>query len=347
MTTPIRVAQWATGNIGTRALREVVRDPRLTLVGVLVYDPAKAGTDAGPLCGETPTGVVATTDREVIHALDVDCVLYMPRLVDVDDLVRLLERGVDVVTTCVELFDGGRALPEVDRDRIADACTRGGTSIFATGSSPGFITHVLPQALLMLQRRVDLVEIFEYANMSRRDSPHMLFEQIGFGTPMPDAPAAPRPVRTPPSVAAVADAAGKPAESWTFVNETAAAVHDTEVLAGRIAAGTVGGRRMVYAGQHAGIDIVRITYCWYLTPDLDPAWEVGATGWHVRVHGDAPMDVAMPFPVPVDDLAAFTPGYTANPPVNAIPYVVAARPGILDAADLPLVTPAGPTPDGG
>lgn len=344
MAAPIRVAQWATGNIGTRALREVIRDPRLVLVGVLVYDPAKAGVDAGTLCGEPVAGVTTTVDREVIHGLAVDCVLYMPRTVDVDDLVRLLERGVDVVTTCVELFDGGRALPEADRDRIAEACVRGDASIFATGSSPGFITHVLPQALLMLQRRVDLVEIFEYANMSRRDSPHMLFEQIGFGTPMPAAPSAPRAVRTPPSVAAVADAAGTPAETWTFVNETAAARHDTEVLAGRIGAGTVGGRRMVYAGQHAGVDVVRITYCWYLTPDLDPAWPVGETGWRVRVHGDAPLEVAMPFPIPVDDLADFTPGYTANPPVNAIPYVVAARPGILDAVDLPPVTPAGPSP---
>ena len=215
--------------------------------------------------------------------------------------------------------------------------------MFATGSSPGFITHMLPLTLLSLQRRVDLVEIFEYANMSRRDSPHMLFEQIGFGTPMPDAP--PRsPARCAPRrrSRSVADAAGKPADSWTFVDETAAATHDTEVLAGRIAAGTVGARRMVYTGQHDGVDIVRITYCWYLTPDLDPAWEVGETGWRVRVHGDAPLDVAMPFPIPVDDLADFTPGYTANLPVNAIPYVRAARPGILDVADLPPITPAGP-----
>ena len=32
-----------------------------------------------------------------------------------------------------------------------------------------------------MQRRVDLIEINEYANLSQRDSPHMLFEQMGFG----------------------------------------------------------------------------------------------------------------------------------------------------------------------
>ena len=36
------------------------------------------------------------------------------------------------------------------------------------------------------------------------------------------------------------------------------------------------------------------------------------------------------------------PAYTANRPVNAIPYVCAAAPGILATADLPPITPAGP-----
>jgi 4-hydroxy-tetrahydrodipicolinate reductase len=85
-----------------------------------------------------------------------------------------------------------------------------------------------------------------------------------------------------------------------------------------------------------------MTYCWYLTPDLDPAWDVGPTGWRVRVRGDAPLDLDLPFPIPLDDLADFTPAYTANPAVNAVPFVCAARPGILSTHDLPPITPAGP-----
>jgi hypothetical protein len=30
-----------------------------------------------------------------------------------------------------------------------------------------------------------------------------------------------------------------------------------------------------------------------------------ATGWRIRIHGDAPFDVRMPFPVPLDGLASF------------------------------------------
>ena len=340
----LRVVQWATGNIGTRSLREVIRDPELELVGLVTYDPAKEGVDAGALCGEGTTGLLASTDRVAARAIPADCVIYMPRIVDVEDVLAMVEAGTNVVSTCVEFFDDGRMLPPDDRDRIAAACARSGATIFATGSSPGFISETLPYALLLLQRRVDSFHIEEYANMSRRDSPHMIFEQIGFGKPMPDAADAPKPrrIESVPHLAAIADAAGITIDEWISTSEVAAASAHTKVLAGELDAGTVGGVRRVIAGRRNGEDAVRITYCWYLTPDLDPAWDVGPTGWRVRVRGDAPLDVDLPFPIPLDDLADFTPAYTANPAVNAVPYVCAARPGFVTALDLPPMTLAGP-----
>ena len=144
-----RVVQWATGNIGLRALREVIRHPALDLAGVLVYDPAKNGVDAGVLCGEEPVGVAATTDPAAIHGLDADCALYMPRALDVDDVVTLLAAGTNVVTTRGEFFANGHALGDERRARVVVACARGGSSIYSTGSSPGFITDALPFALLV------------------------------------------------------------------------------------------------------------------------------------------------------------------------------------------------------
>jgi hypothetical protein len=75
---------------------------------------------------------------------------------------------------------------------------------------------------------------------------------------------------------------------------------------------------------------------------VEPAWDLRPTGWRVQVQGDAPFDVALPFPIPVEELGSHTPAYTANRPVNAVPYVCAARPGLLATADLPPITPAGP-----
>jgi 4-hydroxy-tetrahydrodipicolinate reductase len=76
----------------------------------------------------------------------------MPQTADVDDLVALLEAGTNIVTTCGLLSNGGSRLSDDDRERVLAACERGGSSVYATGSSPGFITDVLPFALLSLQR---------------------------------------------------------------------------------------------------------------------------------------------------------------------------------------------------
>jgi hypothetical protein len=340
-----RVVQWATGNIGGRALREVIRHPDLDLVGVLVYDPAKEGVDAGLLCDEDPVGVQATNDRNAIPALGADCVLYMPRVFDVDDVTALLEAGTNVVTTRGEMFAGGERLRVEDRIRVIDACARGGTSIYATGSSPGFITDALPFALLSLQRNVESIEIDEFANLSRRNSPHMLFQQMGFGQPVASFDSSRAGYllgEFSPALGMLADAADRPVDEWTCNGEVAAAQHDTTLLAGDINAGSVGAQRTIIVGRHAGADVVRFTANWYCTADVDPSWDLRPTGWRVRVRGEAPFDVDLTFPVPLEDLAAFTPAYTANRPVNAVPYVCAARPGILSTLDLPPITPAGP-----
>jgi 2,4-diaminopentanoate dehydrogenase len=341
----LRVVQWATGNIGTRALREVIRHPDLDLAGVLVYDPDKIGTDAGDLCGEPATGVLATDDRAAVIGLGADCVLYMPRVLDLDDVLALLASGTNVVTTRGELFGADERLGPDGRDRVLDACARGGASIYATGSSPGFVTDALPLALLSLQRRVDGIVIDEFANMSRRDSPHLLFELMGFGRPLDSfnpARASYLLAEFQPPLARLAVAAGLVIDAWNANGEVAAARTDATLAAGELRAGTVGAQRTTIVGTQGGNDAVRFTASWYCTTDTEPEWDLRPTGWRVRVDGDAPMDVALPFPIPVEDLGAHTPGYTAHRPVNAIPYVCAAAPGIVETTDLPPITPAGP-----
>ena len=70
---PYRVVQWATGNIGKRSLRAVIEHPNLSLVGLYVHSEAKAGRDAGELCGIGPVGVKATRNIDEIIALEADC----------------------------------------------------------------------------------------------------------------------------------------------------------------------------------------------------------------------------------------------------------------------------------
>lgn len=344
-TTPprLRVVQWGTGNVGRRSLREVVRHPHLELVGLRVHDAAKVGVDAGALCGEPPTGVLATDVDAEILALRPDCVLYMPGVLDLDAVCTLLAAGVDVVTTRGELAVDGSRLGPADRQRVLDACAAGRSSVHATGSSPGFITETFPLALLSLQRNPTALAVWEFADMSRRDSPQMVFDLMGFGRP-------PRPVPEGRvrhlladfgvSLALLAQAAGWDVDTWRGTGDVAVARTDVTTAAGPLAAGTVGAQRTTIVGLEGGVERISFTACWYLTPDLDPAWDLGATGWRVHLDGEAPFALDLAFPIPLEDLNAWTPAYTANRPVNAVHAVHAARPGILSVLDLPSLAPA-------
>jgi 4-hydroxy-tetrahydrodipicolinate reductase len=332
-----RVVQWASGNIGSRALRAVLEHPDLTLAGLYAHTPDKAGRDAGELCGLGPTGVVATHDIDEIVALGADCVLYMPRACDMDDVCRLLASGANVVTTRGE-FHRAASLDPAVRERVEAACESGKSSIHSTGSSPGFITEALPLALSSIQRRLDGLIIEEFADLSQRDSPGLLFDVMGFGRP----PAEYDERRLSavrdsfgPSLHMVADTLSIPLDSVEAEGEVATAPRPIHIAAGTLRPGTVAAQRITVSGLRDGRPLLRFRATWYCATDLDRAWDLRATGWHVTIDGDAPLDIDLRFPVPLDRMAAMSPSYTANRAVNAVPVLCEASPGIRSTADLP------------
>jgi 2,4-diaminopentanoate dehydrogenase len=334
-----RVVQWATGNIGTRSLRHVIEHPGLTLAGVYVTSPAKAGKDAGDLCGLPATEVIATNDIDEILALRADCVLYMPAACDMDEVCRLLASGANIVTTRGE-FHHPESMDPAARGRVAEACAVGGTSIHSTGSSPGFISEALPLVLTSIQRRLDGLTISEFADLSQRDSPDLLFNIMGFGKPAAEFDTRRfgyGAISFGPSLRLTAEALGMPLDSVESTGEVAVARETTRIAAGPLEAGTVAAQRMIVSGIRAGRPVLRFQAMWYCTTELDPAWDVRATGWHVFVDGDAPLDIDLRFPVPIERMGEVSPGYTANRAVNAVPFVCAAPPGICTTVDLPQI----------
>jgi 4-hydroxy-tetrahydrodipicolinate reductase len=336
---PLRVVQWATGNIGSRSLRHVIEHPALDLAGVYVTSPAKAGQDAGDLAGVAATGILATCSADEILALDADCVLYMPAACDFDEVSRLLASGANVVTTRGE-FHHPASMDPTARLAVEAACAAGGTSIHGTGSSPGFITEALPIALTSIQRHLTSLTISEYADLSRRDSPDLLFNLMGFGKPPEDVD--PRrfgygAISFGPSLRLTAEALGLPLDDVSSAGEVAVARETFTIAAGVIEKGTVAAQRMIVTGFRDGRPLLRFAANWYCGSDLDPAWTLRETGWNVLVDGDAPLDVDIRFAFPLERMGEMSPGYTANRAVNAIPYVCAAPPGIRTSVDLPQV----------
>ncbi len=68
---------------------------------------------------------------------------------DWDLVCRLLASGKNVVTTRGE-FHNPAMMAADKRAMVEAACAAGSTSIYSTGSSPGFSTEVLPLALLSI-----------------------------------------------------------------------------------------------------------------------------------------------------------------------------------------------------
>lgn len=100
---PIRVVIWGPGDMGGRALRATLASPDYDVVGVKVFSPHKNGVDIGVLAGGDAVGVLATTSKEAILALDADLVIHTPTTPALlqgadEDVVELLASGKNVVS---------------------------------------------------------------------------------------------------------------------------------------------------------------------------------------------------------------------------------------------------------
>ena len=118
----LRVVQWCTGIVGTSAVRAMLRHPGLEVVGCFAYSEEKRGVDVGTLCGLDPIGVEATDDVEALLALGPDCVLYNPLFPDVEEMVRILEAGINLVST--SYFITGRSRYFGSGSRSQTHCAR-------------------------------------------------------------------------------------------------------------------------------------------------------------------------------------------------------------------------------
>ena len=77
-TSPYRVVQWTTGNVGKSSVQAITANPTFELVGCYAWSDSKSGRDVGELVGIEPLGVTATNDIDALLALKPNCVVYNP-----------------------------------------------------------------------------------------------------------------------------------------------------------------------------------------------------------------------------------------------------------------------------
>jgi len=341
-----RVVQWATGRIGVSALRELIRSPQFELVGVYVHSESKVGKDAGELCGLPPVGVKATRDIDQIIAQKPDCVVAVQDGCNLDDVCRFLEAGINIATSRVDFLEPERMNPEVRR-RTEEACRKGGASIHATGSSPGFSSEALPMVAVSMSRRMECMTIDEFADIPLSCPDVQVVEGMGFGRPVtgefdPDL-LHHHAHGFEQSVNVVAKALGIKLDSIEVFGEMAGAKQRFLLPGGTpIEQGALAAQRITIAGMRGGKPIVRFRVNWYTTTEIDQAdWNLRENGWRLVVEGDTPVEINVTFPMAVSD-PQFSPamaGITAYSVVNTVPFIVEAEPGIRTTAELPAIVP--------
>jgi hypothetical protein len=342
----LRIVQWTTGNVGKQSVIAIARNPDLELVGCYAWSPDKVGRDVGELCGLDRLGVTATNDVDALLALRPDCVVYNPMWPSTDELVRILAAGVDVVTTAA--FINGRQLGP-DRARLVDACARGGSSLFGTGISPGFV-ELLAIVVAGLSDRIDKVTVNEAAHTMGYDSPETE-KRAGFGRPIDDPGlqqmTAEGTAVFAEAVAMVADALGIELDDIVCEAEYAKTTEDLDLGSWQIAAGCVAGLAASWQGRIGKRTVVELNVRWKKAFTLEPDWQI-EDGWVIEVQGRPTVNTKVQFLPPPDfeaqslaDFMVLGHIMTAMPAINAIPAVVAAPPGIVTYADLRLPLPRG------
>ncbi len=356
-TTQLRVAQVATGNVGSEMIGRIVDHPDLELVALYCYSPEKLGRDAGELAGGAPLGVVATGDLDEVIATRPDVVNFNGVWPDVDMFCTLLERGINVVTTSDWItghhrdrnhpHPSGRKPTEL----VEAACRRGGATFYGTGMNPG-LAQILSVVATAGMGRVDHVTVLETVDVSCHHSVDT-WRNVGYGRPVDD-PEVPGLLETGCTVFAdsiylMADCLDLVIDEVTFECELGACTEDVDLGWWTLPAGSVGGSLAKFIGRTDGVPRIEVHLEWQMTPNTEPSWDI--QGCYVTtVQGDPTIvNRHMIFPASGRPHGSWTPEYFASlgmtitgmPALNAMRAVVDAAPGLLTSADLPLRAFAG------
>jgi len=329
MSDEIRIIQYGLGPIGSAVARHVVERAGLELVGAVDIDPAKIGHDAGQVIGlDRPLGFgVAQNLRGVLARTDADVAIHTTSsYFDLfrDQIVEILEAGLDIVSTAEELSFPWLAHPG-EAAEIDALARRAGKTVLGTGVNPGFIMDALPLFLTAICQRVDHVEVTRVINASTRRGPFQA--KIGSGLTVEEFKARMDAGRMghvglPESVGMVFHTLGKELARYESGVEPVVADQPVKTDHFEVQPGQVKGLKQVARGHTPEGEFMTLTFV--------AALDAGEDGDTVKITGKPDLEVKLKGTN--GDIA------TVAIAVNAVRRVKEAAPGLVTMRDLAIVT---------
>ena len=329
MSEATRIVHVGLGPIGAALARVASERPGLKIVGAVDVDAEKIGHDAGEVAGLLrPIGVTVASDLSAVLAETRPGVVVHATSSSLARVASQLETairaGAGVVSTCEELAFPFRGHAEL-AEHLDGLAKEYGVAILGTGVNPGFAMDTLPLALTAVCQAVEHVTVRRVQEAGNRRLPLQL--KIGAGMTVDEfrqqaEAGTVRHVGLTESALMIADTLG-----WTLerTDETIEPVVATQTVRSQhleVPAGRVTGVHQVLTAHSGGREVIRLDLRMHLGTD-NPRDEVeirGAPPLHVVAQGGLPGDPA-----------------TAAIVINAIPRVLAARPGLLTMRDVPIV----------
>jgi hypothetical protein len=352
-----KVIVWGTGRVGKSSLIKVINHPDFELVGTYVYSEKKVGKDAGEICGLPETGIKATNSLDEILALEADVVIHVSLPSGTDDTFQmdsevraLLESGKNVISTC-----GFRFLPYGPPKRVNDfvaACEKGRATLYGTGENPGFFFERFATSATSLCQDIEHITLEESSDCSHWvivNNPAANMMQ--FGIPPEDYDLN-SPLRSwydrefGETLAAAAEVLNLDVEGYDSKLEIAAAHEDIKIPGGTVKKGTVSAQRYSQFAYVAGKPFLTFRSHWVLTKNVPEFgcdkmdfWK-NDDAWRILIEGKPSFEVTLNLTLSLDPVKyegeEFYPDgqhpmflITSSTAVNAIPYVCAAKPGLM------------------
>ncbi|MBE9574439.1 MAG: dihydrodipicolinate reductase [Proteobacteria bacterium] len=329
MSDRIRVIQYGLGPIGRAVARHVVERTGLKLVGGIDIDPLKVGKDLGEVIGlgRALGLVVAESLAQVLAQTEADLVLHTTSSyfqMFNDQIVEILEAGLDVVSTAEELTFPWLAHTE-EAIEINDVAKRIGKTVLATGVNPGFLMDSLPLTLTAICQRVDRIDVTRVINATKRRRPFQA--KIGSGMTVESFRAKMQASRIghvglPESVGMVFDTLGKKLTRYESNIEPMVADRPIRTEHFEVQTGQVRGLKQAARAYTDESMFMSLTFI--------AALGEGDDGDTIKITGEPDLEIKLKGTN--GDIA------TVAIAVNAIRRVREAAPGLVTMRDLPIVT---------
>jgi 4-hydroxy-tetrahydrodipicolinate reductase len=322
----IKVAQFGLGPIGIEALKLAASKPWVEIVGGVDIAPDKIGRDLADL-----TGLPALAGRQVYPHLDALLTVARPDVVlhtsvskfaaaaaQIEPIVR---HGISVVSSSEELLCPSFRDPQLAA-RLDSLCQQHNARVLGTGVNPGFVMDVLPVVMTGVSRSVTRITVQRVVNATTRRGP--LQRKIGSGwTPeeferrFREGSAGHAGLQD--SVALIAHCLGWKLDGITETGRAMVADHDITTPHVQVKRGQCCGLHQVGVATMNGRSVIELDLKMYLdAPDPHDA---------IQIEGEPPLRVRIEGGVAGDHA-------TVAAVVNAVPRVLAAKPGLRVMTDI-------------